>query len=245
MKISLQRQVLHANAQGRATWYTKIQALHIDPARCTIIVCDVWDHHWCRGAEERLHALVPRMAQTLTAARRQGIPIIHAPSDTLDFYANSPARTRILAVPDIPLPVERNIPDPPLPIDDTDEGSDTGEVRVRKVWSRQHPALAIDPERDMISDQGSEIYRWLRYRQTEWVFLMGVHTNMCVLHRTFGIKQMVRWGVNIALIRDLTDSMYNPAMAPYVSHTEGTNLVIGYIEKFWCPTTHSQYLYGL
>ena len=35
------------------------------------------------------------------------------------------------------------------------------------------------------------------------------------------------------LIRDLTDSMYNPARPPYVDHDEGTRLVVGYVEKFW------------
>jgi len=69
---------------------------------------------------------------------------------------------------------------------------------------------------------------------------MGVHTNMCVLNRSFGIKQMIKWGVEIALVRDLTDTMYNPARAPYVSHAEGTRLVVEYIEKFWCPTIGSE-----
>ena len=40
-------------------------------------------------------------------------------------------------------------------------------------------------------------------------------------------------------VRDLTDAMYNPARSPYVDHDEGTQLVIGYIEKFWCPTVTS------
>jgi hypothetical protein len=71
------------------------------------------------------------------------------------------------------------------------------------------------------------------------MLILGVHTNMCVLHRSFGIKQMVRWGVEPVLIRDLTDTMYNPAMPPYVSHDEGTRLTIEYIEKFWCPTVLS------
>jgi hypothetical protein len=69
---------------------------------------------------------------------------------------------------------------------------------------------------------------------------MGVHTNMCVLNRPFAIKQLVRWGVPVALVRDLTDAMYNPARAPYVSHAAGTELVIGYIERFWCPSVTSQ-----
>ena len=76
-------------------------------------------------------------------------------------------------------------------------------------------------------------------RSLDRLLILGVHTNMCVLHRSFGIKQMVKWGVNIALVRDLTDTMYNPASRPYVSHAAGTQLVVSYIEQFWCPTVDS------
>jgi hypothetical protein len=31
-------------------------------------------------------------------------------------------------------------------------------------------------------------------------------------------------------------------MRPYVSHDEGTRLVIEFIEKFWCPTIESHQL---
>ena len=34
------------------------------------------------------------------------------------------------------------------------------------------------------------------------------------------------------------------ARPPYVSHEEGTQLVIGYIEKFWCPTITSADIIG-
>ncbi|HJN14880.1 MAG TPA: hypothetical protein QGH10_05295 [Armatimonadota bacterium] len=69
---------------------------------------------------------------------------------------------------------------------------------------------------------------------------MGVHTNMCVVGRSFGIKQMVRWGIDVALVRDLTDAMYDPRTWPHVTHDEGTQLVIEWIEKYWCPTVLSQ-----
>jgi hypothetical protein len=62
---------------------------------------------------------------------------------------------------------------------------------------------------------------------------------MCILRRSFAIKALVRRGVPVALVRDLTDAMYNPARAPYVSHAEGTRLVVEYVEKFWCPTVES------
>ena len=65
---------------------------------------------------------------------------------------------------------------------------------------------------------------------------MGVHTNMCVLGRSFGIRNMTRWGLDCYLVRDLTDTMYNPDMPPKVSHDEGTELVVRHIEEHWCPS---------
>ena len=100
----------------------------------------------------------------------------------------------------------------------------------------------IDQQRDWISDDGREVYSLFQQQGIRHMLLMGVHTNFCILKRSFGIRQMVRWGVEIALVRDLTDAMYNPACPPYVSHDEGTQLVVGYIEKFWCSTTDSQNL---
>jgi type 1 glutamine amidotransferase len=68
---------------------------------------------------------------------------------------------------------------------------------------------------------------------------MGVHTNMCVLGRPFGLRQLSRAGKTVALMRDLTDTMYNSAMAPKVSHFTGTDLVIEHVEKYVCPTINS------
>ena len=245
MNVSLRRSELGQDQAGRATWKTLIEEVELDPTQCAVLVCDVWDGHWCRGARERLAALVPRMDDTLRAARKRGMSIIHAPSDTVDFYAASPARKRILEAPQVEPPPDLHLPDPPLPVDDSDHGADTGEKEPYKAWHRQQEGLYIDEALDVISDSGSEIYSWLQHRGITWLFILGVHANMCILHRSFGIKQMVRWRVQTGLIRDLTDSMYNPAQPPYVSHSEGTNLVVGYIEKHWCPTLHSQYIVGL
>jgi nicotinamidase-related amidase len=74
------------------------------------------------------------------------------------------------------------------------------------------------------------------------LFVMGVHTNMCVLNRSFAIKQMVKWGVVTYLVRDLTDAMYNPKMKPFVTHEKGTNLIIEHIEAYWCSTVLSKEL---
>jgi hypothetical protein len=55
---------------------------------------------------------------------------------------------------------------------------------------------------------------------------------------------MLDWGVACALVRDMTDAMYNPARPPYVSHADGTRLVIEYIEQYCCSSLVSADLVG-
>ncbi len=242
--LHLRSQALEADERGWTRWATRVQEREIPAGKTCVLICDMWDKHWSRGALERVAAMAPHMNEVVAAARQSGAKIIHAPSETLDFYAGSAARARMLDIPAVEPPRSRRMRNPRLPIDDSDGGSDTGEKPWYPAWTRQHPAIAIDEEQDVISEDGKEIYSFLRHHSIELLLIMGVHTNMCVLHRSFGIKQMVRWGVPVALVSDLTDTMYNPAMRPYVSHAEGTRLVVEYIEKFWCPTVDSSELSG-
>jgi nicotinamidase-related amidase len=244
LQLCLRSQVLGLDARGYTCWDVRTIGKTVPAAETAIIICDMWDDHWSRGAAERVAAMVPRMNQIVKAARAKGIQIIHAPSDTIDFYAGTPARQRMIDLPRVKLPRPQEHSAPPLPVDAADGGSDTGEAPWHIAWSRQHPAIEIDQARDGVSEDGAEIYSFLRQRTIRQLLIMGVHTNMCVLGRSFGIKQMVRWGMPVALVRDLTDALYNPARPPYVSHDEGTQLVIAYIEKFWCPTIASTDLLG-
>jgi len=244
LKVHPRSQVLKQDAGGHNRWEV-VTAEKVLPARETaIIICDMWDKHWSRGATERVERMVPRMNEVVKAARAKGATIVHCPSDTIAFYKDAPARKRVLDAPRVAMPEERPHDDPPQPVDSSDGGSDTGEKPWFKAWSRQHPGIEIDQEQDGISDSGQEVWNFLDQRGVKNVIVMGVHTNMCVLGRSFAIKQMVRRGMNTMLVRDLTDAMYNPARPPYVSHEDGTRLVIEYIEKFWCPSIASEELLG-
>jgi nicotinamidase-related amidase len=225
--------------RGSGDWEAVTLVREFPTEETALIICDMWDRHWSRGASERVDAMAPRINEVANSLRRNGVLIVHAPSDTLDFYRDHPARQRMLALPPTELPPALALPDPPLPIDDSDGGADTGETSWYRAWSRQHPAVEVRDE-DAISDSGHEITSLFRQQGIRNVLLLGVHTNMCILNRSFGIKNLVRWRFNTVLVRDLTDAMYNPAMPPYVSHEEGTRLVVEHIEKFWCPTIHSR-----
>jgi nicotinamidase-related amidase len=223
--------------KGSGDWREVRLQQPLTPEKTAVIVCDMWDKHWCRGATDRVNGLVKEMAPFLEAARKRGIQIIHAPSETMAFYQDAPQRKRMLAVGKVDPPTPLNLIDPPLPIDDKNGGCDTAD-KFYRAWTREHPALRIDAK-DVISDNGSEIYSFLRGRGINTLLVMGVHANMCILNRTFAIKRMTALGIRCILVRDLTDAMYNPDDAPHVSHSEGTQLVIEHIEKYWSPTTTS------
>jgi nicotinamidase-related amidase len=226
--------------RGSGQWSEVHIDYPFDPAKSALIVCDMWDRHWCQGANVRVAALVKKLEPVLETARRKGIIIVHAPSETIPFYANTPQRQRMLSLRSFTPPKEINITAPPLPIDDSDGGCDTGD-KMYRAWTCEHPGLKIAPG-DYISDKGQEIYNLLRSRGINTVFYTGVHTNMCILNRTFAIKQMTKWGVRCILLRDLTDAMYGPQDAPHVNHQQGTELVVEYIEKYWSPTALSDEL---
>ncbi len=225
--------------KGSGQWEEVTFRKDVPASECALILCDVWDDHWCKSASKRCGELAKKIAEVVDAARLRGVQIIHAPSDCMDFYKDAPQRKRIQEVKRVEPPKPLNLSDPPLPIDDTDGGcDDVLPAKSFKAWKRQHPAIAIGKD-DVISDNGQEVYSFLKERGIKTLFVAGVHTNMCVLNRTFAIKQMTRWGVRCILVRDLTDAMYNPKEAPFIDHDAGTGLVIQHIEKHWAPTVKS------
>jgi nicotinamidase-related amidase len=223
--------------KGSGEWQEVAVTRDFPIASTAMLVCDMWDKHWCSGATIRVAAMAPKIAALHAEARKQGILIVHSPSDVMAFYKDSPQRKLMEKFGAQPLEKGLSIEDPPLPIDDSKGGCDTGDT-FYKAWSRQHPAIPIAAG-DAISDKGVEIYPMLRSRGITNVLVMGVHTNMCVLNRSFAIKQMTRLGMHCVLVRDLTDAMYDPKAKPFVSHDRGTQLVIEHIEKYWCPSVLS------
>ena len=222
--------------KGSGVWDEVGLTKSVAPSETAILICDMWDKHWCQKATERCEVMARKMGPVLDSARALGMLVIHAPSECMDFYKDTPQRRRIQSVTRIEPPKPLDLVDPPLPVDSSDGGCDDAQpTKSYKAWSRQHAAIPIGEE-DVISDNGVEIYSCLKQRGIKNLIIMGVHTNMCVLGRSFGIRQMTRWGIRCVLVRDLTDAMYNPKKSPFVSHEEGTELVIQHIEKYWCPS---------
>ena len=221
--------------------------------RFAVIICDMWDSHHCVSAARRVAEMAPRMNAVIAALRDRGALIVHAPSDCVDFYDGSPARQRAIQAPHAPAPV---------PFDWNDwEDDEKGDVALTLTdpgacscespesccepgppypWTRQIPSIAIRDD-DAVSDDGQEIFNLLEQRALAQVVVMGVHTNICVLGRPYGIRQLVRLGKRPVLCRDLTDSFHRDPRG----HDWGTDHVIAHIEARWCPTVTSDELVGV
>jgi nicotinamidase-related amidase len=226
------------------------QVLRWPVARTAIVICDMWNTHTCGMSAQRVAMMAPRMNQVVSGARSLGVMIIHAPSDTMKFYEGTPWRDRMRNAPTVvsPFPIINRCPRVPdeerdFPIDDSAGGCDDPIVKPETgppyPWSREHPAIDIVGF-DGVSESGQEIYNFCKQEGIDKIVLMGVHTNICILNRGFGARQMTRLGFEVVLARDLTDSMYDPRTRPFVSHARGTELVIEHIETMWCPSILSE-----
>lgn len=239
VSLRLARRKLAENSQGSRLWHTEREDLTIPANRLAVIVCDMWERHWSTGATLRVDQLAPKIDRFCRRLRDAGALIVHAPSETIGAYRESPARLRIAGY--RPAPEPRPVATPPMPMEPRDGGSDTDQPLApdTPVWSRQHQAIEINADLDVITDDGRELVAYLRAQNRDTVLMTGVHTNMCILRRSFGLVALVGHGMSPVLVADLTDAMYDPADPPYVDHDAGTQLVIRYIEAFVAPTAHS------
>ncbi|MDR0541866.1 MAG: isochorismatase family protein [Dysgonamonadaceae bacterium] len=248
LRISTQQRVPSDLEKGAYVITGRIEAWK--PSETAIIICDMWDKHWCRDATDRVAEMAPHMNELLTIAREKGVKIVHAPSGCMGFYKDYPGRKEAQKYNDPKviqkaglvdgkwpdkLPSEK---DAVWPVDQSDEGCENADCKPQGVWKRQIETLTIKDE-DLITDSGTEAAGYFFKKGIKNVILVGVHTNMCVIGRPFGLRAMKALGMNVVLMRDMTDLMYNHAMPPYVDHFSGLDLMVEYIEKYVCPSVVS------
>jgi nicotinamidase-related amidase len=219
-------------------------------ARSAVVVCDMWDTTHCVTAARRVEEMAPRMNEVLAGLRVRGALIVHAPDGCMDSYAGTPARLRAMRAPFAPapyridwhtweldeltaLPATLTAPgvcscESPEPCHDT-----------RSHGIRQTALIEIAPE-DVVTDDGQEFFNVLAERGIADILVMGVHLNICVFSRPYGIRQLVYWGKRPVLCRDLTDAFHrDPRGLRW-----GIEQVVAHIERRWCPTVTSDLLVG-
>lgn len=221
-----------------------------DPTKTAVIISDMWDQHWCISATKNVAEMAPRMNEMLCVLRKKGVQIVHAPSETMNFYEDIPQYKNVFRLAEgIELVAmtekeEQLKKEPGLLFGDKGLECDCGPIPCinRKAWSKQINTLKIEPE-DLLGDS-IDVLKALKAKGIENVIITGVHTNMCVIGRYFGIRNLVRYGFNTVLTRDLTDCRVPHGAEPFKHHYTSLDYVVWYVEKYLCPTVVSGELIG-
>lgn len=219
-----------------ATAGLKTRTEHLDPARVGIVIIDMWNWHWCKTSSARVGALVPRMNASLEAARKLGMTVFWCPTDVADNYTGTPAREKMLALDTLPLPLVHTLSCPTA----KDGGGCTcgyERCRVNYGWDSMNPRLRIEPP-DLMPNDPRELYTVCKQRGITHLVYMGVHSQVCVLGKSVGLKAMLQAGLNCYLARDLTDAhgKYDPKEG--ITPDGFTRDVVAHFEQYLCSTVN-------
>lgn len=206
----------------------------VDAARLGIVVVDPWNFHWCKTATMRVDALIPRMNQALEAGRAMGMTVMLCPSDVVENYAGWPQREAVIAMARHAVPPLKKIECPAPP---DGGGCACGKERcvVNYGWDAMHPDLRIG-EKDLMPDTLQEVWTICKDRNLTHLIYIGVHTQVCLLGKPMGLRNLKAAGLQCILARDMTDAHpgYNPATG--FTPDGHTAEVVAHFERHLAPT---------
>lgn len=236
----------------------RTQQLILVPENTAVIVSDMWEEHWCKGATRRVAELASQMNELLYYLRGKGLQIIFCPSGTEEYYKDSYRKQQEILDEykssltdysnDMYLFNENIIPDIQSRIDPNRIQCDCFLTKcdsTNKPWKNKGQISTLDiAENDILTFDETTIISYLTNYGFEHVLMMGVHANMCVIYRSFGLKQLRMAGLKPIIVRDMTDSMTPREEAPYQDHFTALDYTIRFIEEYICPSTTSASLMG-
>ncbi|MBL8792919.1 MAG: hypothetical protein JNM56_03370, partial [Planctomycetia bacterium] len=82
--LNLRTRIDYAGDGSR--WHVLYRQTEWNPKQTAVVICDMWDKHWCACSTKRVGEMAPRMNEVVSALREKGALIIHCPSDTMEFY---------------------------------------------------------------------------------------------------------------------------------------------------------------
>jgi len=211
-----------------------------------IIIKDMWNKHWCFNGADIIQQMFPRFNEVIHHARSLGVQIVHVPSSpAIHSYHRHPSYDYMLKFPQFPLPEFVDHDDYPMPLNVDDAGANGPILEIGRQPDGYSQIKDIDIVfetnglKDGICETFELVWNMMVSKDIKNVILTGCATNMCLMNKPLGIRNLVSHGINVVVVRDMTNPMYNPASPPYVNMPEANKMMSEYFEKFWCPTIGS------
>jgi len=228
-------------------WNTLLQDLSWNPRETALVIVDTWASHTCKAQNDRSNLASPVINDIANYLRAKGSLVIFALGGGEKLYRTHPALKWVKDLPDRNMRKANRHKDPPFPL--IIHGDNDGCQTEHDVsWNyKVHPSITIQSEDAILHetkgwwpDQSQTLWNIIQHRHIKNLIYVGDATNMCVPGRPYGIKVAVTWGLNVVLVRETTHIMYNPLTdVPYTSYEDAQELMLEFLEKFWCSTISS------
>jgi nicotinamidase-related amidase len=185
----------------------------IDPRQAALVLVDTWNKHPIRShLEASGRVMRERITPLLTAARAASLALVYAPSP--DVAPSYPQWQRRFGGRAAAAPVRPAWPPPELRAREGEWARyrrRPGETPAEYDgpypdwwrWDAIADSVAPEPD-DHVVATGAELHELLAEWRTAFLFYVGFATNICVLHRDYGILAMGARGYLPILLRDCT-----------------------------------------
>jgi hypothetical protein len=215
----------------------KIKPLEIDPRRVGIVIVDMWNYHWCMTWTDQAGGMVPRMNKSLQGARKLGMAVFWAPTDTAGAFSSWPQRQRAMAVPYVEVPAARSVACKWT----VATGPCLCGPGIACLPNYGHDAmderLAI-ADSDLIVSGTQELYSLCKARGITRLVYFGGATNICLTGKDIGLGPMYSAGLDCCFARDMAFAWthYDPGRG----HTPSTGNAIAAddLERGGIPTVN-------
>ena len=225
--------------------------------RVGLVLVDVWDRHYLEDPETRAETIIQqKIRPLLTACRRAGVEIIHAPSPTQarpvpvgsgDLGPNPPLRHPVR-------PHAQSRSEPQWP--PAEFRGKSGPFRQyappvdpqAAVRDQRRQGLAMHPDvlpqgNEAVVATGDELHDYCRQKGILFLFYVGFNTNACILLRDYGTLEMGKRGYEVIILRDCTTGMESFETTDELWQTRGAVLFLEMFGKY--STTSEDFTAGL
>ena len=211
----------------------------------SVFYTDLWRGHWCPYYNDRNIFMAPRINEILQHSRRFNTPAVF-----ISFAAEASMKhlqqrkIAKLAIRSGNISVIRQFkPQPNLTYDQYNPGFiDSCNYQIKSKFSNYldydfHRQILIAKE-DLFVSSFEEAAMLFKGYNAKYVFILGEHTNMCLMHVIMYCKQI---GILPIVVDDLSDCgwVYNIQHRTLETHSKANEAVLNYLQTNNVPIINS------
>jgi len=194
-----------------------------------LVLVDVWQRHYIKETEERAEVIInEKLTPLLAAARKAGLPIIHAPAPTVAM--KHPNWVNLMSI-GPSRPKRDNWPPAEFVTLSGPYESYGRPVEPREAERQALPPLTFHPKvvpvgKEPVVAYGEELHQYCKREGILFLLYAGFNTNACIVSRDYGTMQMSNRGYQVVLLRDCTTGMESKDSQATLSQTNGAILML-------------------